>query len=424
MKSNSLLLFALLLVVKGFSQPADTLRLETCIAAASLRSPLNLQKNLTGEVFSNTIKNLNTLWYPSVGLNAQAIYNSETVHFSDLMEGLPVTVDPLPLDQYKIWADINQQLFDGGMTKARKAAEKASYEANIQQVESELLALKQQVNQTFFSLLAVKVSTAVLEVSLHELQERKKVVKAGVDNGVVLPENMLALEAEELRLQQKLLELRSNREQLFEVLSILMDTTLRADLVIHAPLAAKGFTASVMRPEHVLIDKQKEQLAAHQKLVTATDMPRFFAFSQVAYGRPGYNFLSREFHPFYAVGMGMKWNFLHYGDSRRQKKILDIQQEILEVKRQTFDDQLNIQLEAEKNNLEKYEALLRQDETILQLRQSIAQTSLSKLTHGTITATDYLVDLNAEILARLQLENHKILKIQASYNYLLLQGNL
>jgi outer membrane protein TolC len=424
MKSISLTFLALLLAVTVFSQPADTLSLETCIAVASQRSPLNLQKNLTGEVFSNTVKNLNTLWYPSIGIQAQAIYYSETVHFSDLMEGLPVTVDPLPLDQYKIWADVNQQLFDGGVVKARKAAEKASYEASIQQVESELLALKQQVNQTYFSLLAVKVSTAVVEVSLHELQERKKVVKAGVDNGVVLPENMLALEAEELRLQQKLLELRSNREQLVEVLSILMDTTLQADLVIQAPLEAEGFTASVMRPEHVLLDKQKEQLAAHQKLVTAKDLPRFFAFSQVAYGRPGYNFLSREFHPFYAVGMGMQWNFLHYGDSRRQKKILDIQQDILEVKRKTFDDQLNIQLEAEKNNLAKYEALLRQDETILQLRQSIAETSLSKLTHGTITATDYLVDLNAEILARLMLENHKILKIQASYNYLLLQGNL
>jgi outer membrane protein TolC len=72
------------------------------------------------------------------------------------------------------------------MVKARKAMEKASYEADIQQIESEILVLKQQVNQTYFSLLTVKMSSAVLQVSLEELQEKKKVILAGISNGVVL----------------------------------------------------------------------------------------------------------------------------------------------------------------------------------------------------------------------------------------------
>ena len=118
----------------------------------------------------------------------------------------------------------------------------------------------------------------------------------------------------------------------------------------------------------------------------------------------------------------MKWNFLNYGDSRRQRRILDIQKDMVDVKRETFDDQLSIQLQTEKTKLEKYNELLKQDEAILNLRKAIATTSLSKLSHGIITSSEYLIDSNAEILARLQYENHRILKLQAAYNHLLLQG--
>jgi len=113
----------------------------------------------------------------------------------------------------------------------------------------------------------------------------------------------------------------------------------------------------------------------------------------------------------------MKWDFLNYGDNRRQKKILDIQKDMVEIKRETFDDQLNIQLQSENTNLIKYDELLKQDEHVVELRKAIAASSLSKLTEGVITSTDYLRELNAEILATLQFENHKILKLQASYNY-------
>ena len=424
MKKPVLILIAILILPGIFSQQPDTLRIENCLRIAYERSPLGRQKINSTESFTYKVKNLNTRWYPSVDFSAQAIYNSETVRFSDLMEGLPVSIPSLPLDQYKFWADINQQLFDGGTVKAQKAIEKAGYEADIQQTESELLGIKQQVSQLYFSILLTQKSSAVFQVTLDELIERKKIIQAGVNLGAVLPEEMLALEAEEIRLQQNITELKLTREYLVKALSILMDSTLAENLVIAEPADHGIPNESINRPEHILFNKQKERLMASQKLITASDLPKLFAFSQAAYGRPGYNFLSRDFHTFYSVGLGMKWDFLNYGDNRRQKKILDIQKDMVEIKRETFDDQLNIQLQSENTNLIKYDELLKQDEHVVELRKAIAASSLSKLTEGVITSTDYLRDLNAEILAILQFENHKILKLQASYNYRLLQGNL
>jgi outer membrane protein TolC len=422
---NSVLFASVILMHLGvFGQQADSLSLEDCIRAAGQRSPLNSQKTLSGEALSFKLKNLGTRWLPAIGFNAQASYNSETVDFSDIMKNLPVSIPSLPLEQYKVWADLNQQLYDGGMVRAQKSIEKASYEADLQQTETELRVVKQQVNQAYFTMLITRKSAEVLQVSLNELRERKKVVRAGVDQGAVLPENMFSMDAEELKLQQGLVELNLAQQQMLKVLSILMDTVIAENAVLTLPAEPENQDQQILRPEYLLFDKQKERLAASQKMVTATDMPRFFAYSQGAYGRPGYNMVSRSFHPYYSVGVGMKWNFLNYGDSRRQKKLFEIQKDMVDIKKKTFDDQLNIQLEAEKVNQAKYAELLKQDEQILNLRKAIAASGFAKLTNGVITSTDYFSELNSEILARLQYENHKILKLQAAYNYLLLQGKL
>jgi len=134
--------------------------------------------------------------------------------------------------------------------------------------------------------------------------------------------------------------------------------------------------------------------------------------------------ISDELHDYYAVGLGMTWNFLNYGENRRQKQILDLQKELIDIQRESFDDQINIQLETERNNVQIYTELLDKDEIILQLREKITGASFSRLNHGMISSTDYLSDYNKEILARLLLENHRLLKIQAVYNCLFIQGKL
>jgi outer membrane protein TolC len=406
-----------------FAQPSDSLSLELCLQTAEKRSPLNDEIALSEESLIYRIKNLGTNWFPALSTNALAQYNSETVDFSQVMPNLPVSIN-IPLDQYKLWADVNQQIYDGGMTKAQKSVEKASSQSEIHQVEAELLGIKQQVNQVYFSLLLTRKSADVLQVSINDLQERKKVVQAGVDNGVLLRENLLAMNAEELRYRQRLLELNLTSQQLIKVLSILLDSTISENTGVVLPLEPPVFDSKTDRPEYLVFDKQKERLQANEDLVTASDMPKLFAFSQAGYGRPGYNFASQDLHGYYSVGVGLKWNFLNYGDSRRQKKIFEIQKGILDVKRRTFDDQLDIQLEAEITNQAKYDQLLVQDEEILKLRKAIAASSFAKLTNGTITTTDYFSEVNNELLARLQFENHKILKLQAAYSYLLLKGKI
>jgi outer membrane protein TolC len=421
MKRLILTTAAIFFVIQAWSQ--DTLKLENCLSLAENRSPLTRQKDISAQVMSNRIKNLTNNWYPTVGLNAQALYNSETIDFSDVFSNMPVPVQApsLPLDQYKVWAEINQQIFDGGAIKAMKEAEKSENNSTIRQTEADLLNVRQQVSQIYFSLLIAQKNDQVLNVTLDELSARRKVVESGVQNGIILSENLLAIDAEIINIRQKLTELNLLRKQMIGAMSVLLDSTISPGIVVTGP-GDPILNESAGRPEFLMFDSQKERLAANQKLAASADMPKLYAFSQLAYGRPGFNMTSTDFHTFYSVGAGLKWNFLNYGDTRRQKKILEMQKDLVDIKRENFDNQLQIQLLSEKSNMEKYDSLILNDEQILAIRKAIAESSLSKLKNGIIRSTDYLTDLNAEVMAKLQYENHKILRIQSAYNYAMLQG--
>jgi len=410
-------------IINAYGNNPDTLTLDACLEIASVRNPIARQKSISEMMLNYRLKNLKTNWYPNAGFNAQALYNSETVEFSDLLQNLPVSIPSLPLDQYKVWAEINQQIYDGGMIRIMKEIERAGYRSELYQTESELYSLRSQVSQVYFSLLLTQNNSGIISSSLNLLAVRKNNVKAGVANGVILAENLLALEAEEISLQQKHTELSLLKGQLLKVLSILTDSSLSSDLVMDLP----DFPAedeSGLRPEIRLFEEQKVKLDNNIKLVESADLPKVYAFSQLAWGRPGYNFVSRDFHTFYTIGAGLKWNFLNYGDSKRQKRMLGLQQELVDIKRRNFDDQLSIQMQTEATNIEKYNTFIKQDELILGIRKTIAEASLSRLNNGTITSAEYLGDMNDELLARLLLESHKILKKQAEYNYLMLQGKL
>jgi len=406
------------------AQQNNPLSLEECIRKTGNRSPLNRQKEISRESHELRLRNLTTGWYPAVGLNAQASYNSETIDLSGLMENPPVSIPSLPLDQYKLWADVNQQLYDGGLTRAQKTIEKISHESELQLVETDLLAIKQQTNQVYFSLLLTLKNRDILQVSLEELRERKNIIRSGVDNGVLLQENLLSMDAEELKLEQRLLGLDLSRQQLLNTLSVLMDTSLSENTVLAIPDEPARDDGPSRRPEYSLFEMQKLKFDASRKLVSAAELPRFFAFSHLAYGRPGYNMISTDFHTFYTIGVGMKWNFLNYGNHLRQKKILDLQKSTVDIRRENFDDQVRLQLDAEMASMIKYAEMLKKDSQIVALRKNISASSFAKLTNGVITATDYLSDLNAELLAQLMYENHGILRLQSAYNYLLLQGKI
>jgi outer membrane protein TolC len=408
-----------------FSQAIDTLHLEDCFSRAALQYIGNRQIAPLSEASAYRLSNYNTRWLPAIGLNGQATYQSETVEMRSFnpVTGEAITLD-LPLDQYKVQAEISQQIYDGGMTRVQKEIERNSLLIDQQQVEIDFQSFRQRIVQVYFSVILADKNTQTLSVGLEELRERKKSIESSVTSGVLIQENLDAISVEELNLEQKIIEVKHTKTALVHNLSILLDTTFAEGTSFGIPASLALKNENIRRPEYGWFDLQKQQMSDNRKLLSAMDRPKITAFSQVGYGRPGYDFLNVDLHDYYLVGIGLKWNFIKYGETKRQKKILDLNQEIVDIKRDSFDENLAIMLEYEKQNMSKYMDMIEKDKAIVELRKSVTRSTYARLENGTITTTDFLTNANAEIQAKLQLENHEILLLQSIYNYLLIKGDI
>jgi outer membrane protein TolC len=408
-----------------FAQVADTFHIEECYSKALLQYNGNRQVAPLSEASAYRIRNLNTRWLPGIGLNGQATYQSETVKMSTYnpVTGQQFTLE-LPLDQYKVQLEISQQIYDGGVTRIQKEMERNSLGVDKQQIEIDKLAFRQRISQYYFAVVLADKNVQILSLGLGDLRERKKVIESGVSNGVLISQNLDAILAEELAMMQKIADVEYTRATLIRSLSVLLDTTLSENTYFAVPVVLSSRSDSVLRPEYGLFDLQKEQLTKNQRLLTAIDMPKISAFSQVGYGRPGFDFLNTDLHDYYLVGIGLKWNFIKYGETKRQKKIIDLNKDIIDIRRDLFDENLTVMIENEKQNIARYNEFIVKDREIAQLRKAITASSFSQLTNGTITATNFLTDSNAEIQAKLLLENHEILLLQSIYNYLIIKGEI
>jgi outer membrane protein TolC len=414
------IVFLLLTSFWSFGRLSDTLTLYECYEQAVINYPVVKQKEFVKDAYMNKIKNIRTDWYPSLLLNGQTTYQSDVVDIP--VQGLELPSQPH--DQYKLYLEINQQIYDGGTNKSYKNIEDANFEIEMKQIEVELSSLKRRITQVYFSVLLLEKQQDLLNLTLDELHEKSIVVVSGVENGILLPADRNVLQAEILRLEQKVLDTQLDKETMLKVLGELTGIEVNTGTYLVLPESDLEYENIYMRPEFELFDLHKKQTDLNSKLLSTMNRPKFFAFSQAGYGKPGLNMLNEEFDTYYLIGLGFRWSFFNWGDTKRKAKILYSQKEIIDTKIETFEKNLNISLENEIANITKYERSVELDKQIVQLRTEVKESSFSRLKNGVITSTDFLTELNAETQAKLQLETHLILLQQSVFNYLTLKGEI
>ena len=178
------------------------------------------------------------------------------------------------------------------------------------------------------------------------------------------------------------------------------------------------------RPEFKLFDLKDASLEAGKELTGRKRMPVLYAFGQTGYGKPGYNMMSETWDFYYMVGAGIKWNIWDWNATGHEKQVIENQQMILKNQKATFTRELSSQLVQEEAKIEQYRKSMELEEQVLELQGEISENAASRLSNGTITATDYVTELNKESLARNKLATQRIRLTQSITNYLTIQGNL
>ncbi len=424
MKKLTLASIAILGILQISSQPAESISLQECLQSAMVNYPNFKQTELNNAIYELNIKNTKTNYYPSLNLNGQMSYQSDVTKMP--IPEIPGFENPvISKDWYKINLDVQQVIYDGGVTSGKKAVESADREISNQQVQIELYQLKEKVNHLFFNIIFLKKNIDVLDVLAQSLKANVKNAKSAFSNGTILKSEVDKLKVELIYINQQVIEKQSDKTALISALNELTKLNIKsADELITPEMTIDNFNYTNSRPEYLLLSKQQNKLSATKNLTQSKRRPVFSAFGQAGYGRPGYDMLNDDFDDYYMIGARLHWNIWDWNKVQHEKQILDIQNEIINSKKQSFDQNLRADLFQRIENISKYKKLLETDDEILELQQNVAKTALVQFNNGTITSTTYLIELNKLAKAKLNAEAHKLQLVFAKYQYITAIGNL
>ena len=280
--------------------------------------------------------------------------------------------------------------------------------ANREQLESELYALNDRVNQIYFGCLLQDELIRQNALLQKELQVNIERIKAMMDNGVANQSDLESMEVELLNARQNEIELKASRTAYRQMLATFINKPLTDQVVLKTPESPeRSLSTQINRPELRALDAKSEWIETQNKQVTAGLMPRIGAFVQGGYGRPGLNMLEDSFEPYYVAGVRLSWNLgkLYTLKNDRRK---------IEVSRL----QIDVQLLQQNTEIKKMTDLMRADDDIIRLRTSIKQAAEVKLENGVISVTDLIREINAEDMARQTAAAHRVQRLMTIYNYM------
>ena len=414
----------LLFTVTGVLYAQDTITLEDCHRLAAENAPRLADRENIRQIGDLKTDEAKSGWYPVMDLNGKLSYQSDVVTVALTDATIPVSFPEVPHDQYGLNLDIRQTLFDGGMSRQKRRYEQARTAADLQEVEVDLYGLKSRVNQYYFAILVLQENLRNLEIHMETLTARLETVKTAVEEGILLETELRVIEVEMLRIQQSVIDAGTRKKSFLDALNLLCGTSYPEVTVLILPGPAEYSREKVNRPEQRLFELKDASLEAGKQLISSKRMPVVYAFGQTGYGKPGYNMLSGEWDFYYMLGAGLTWNIWDWNSTGRDKEVIVRQQQMLQNQREAFDREIESLMVMEEAKIERYRESMVLEEQVLEMRTEISRNAATQLANGTITATDYITELNKESLARISLATQGILLCQSITNYLTIQGNL
>ncbi|MBK6965025.1 MAG: TolC family protein [Bacteroidales bacterium] len=415
---------ALILVSGNVSaQLSGQLTLDSCYKLALAHNPLSRQGSLYNESYQLQESALNDNYLPQVSVGGQLSWQSDV---TALPINIPNMVIPsLDKDSYKLNLDVNQLIWDGGLTRKQKELEKAGLLVNMQSVDAENYRLRETVNQVYFSILLIQENVNLIKLSMSEVQSRLGTIRAGVSNGMILQSNAEVLDAEIIRLEQMLTELVHSRDAAIFRLGELTGQNFGPDLELGQPVFDSLPQMNTrLRPEYHLLELQQEKISVLQNMTGLKVMPRITAFGTIGYGKPGLNMLSNSFDAFAMAGARFSWTLWNWNQHKKESEIIGIQKEVIETQKENFERNQRILLNNLNQEILKTETLIAADHRILKLRESIEKSAGAQLNQGIITSSEYLTEQNAQTQARFNMSLHKLQLQYARLNFIATIGLL
>ena len=417
-RTLTIILLLLAVSARGFAD----VTLDYCLQRAEDNYPEIKKYGLLENTSELNLEEINRGWWPRLGLSAQANVQNIVPAFPDILSNMLAQngfeLKGMSKFQYKIAAELNQTIWDGGTSKAQRAVERASLAESKAALDVELYAVRGQVESIYFGILLIEEQIKQTESTIDLLSSNLQRLESMVRNGTAMQSDADMVEAQLLTLKQTLSQACNAMNGYRDALSIYIGEEI-GERNLTCPGAEMPISTESARPELRLFDRRIDNNAARSKAIDASVMPHIGFFTQAFYGYPGYNYFesmtNRNLSFNIMAGVRLSWNLesLYTKDSKRRK--LSLNDDMINADREKFLFNSRIQSAREMSEINALREVMKQDSRIVELRQNVRLSAESQLRNGIIDATALLSKINDENQARLNSAYHNIQFIQNIY---------
>lgn len=366
---------AFCLITFGWLSPAmGQLTLDDCQRLAKENYPLIKRYDLIRATTHYTVSNLTKGYFPQLSFGGQASWQSDVMTQAD--------------------GEVQQK-----------------------QNEVDLYAVRERVDNLYFGVMLMEDQLRLNEALQELLLDNCRKLETLQQGGTVLQADVEVMRAEWLQAKQQQTELASAKESYRQMLALFIGQVVELPLA-NPPLDALS-SYEVMRPELSLMDAQVWRYEEQMKQLNANIRPRLSLFAQGYYGYPGYNMFEDMFAHDWSwngmVGIRLSWNLGSFYTHKNDKRKLAVAINQVENAREVFLFNNRLQSTEERQAIERYQKLLKEDEEIIRLRTFVRQSAETRLEHGVIDVNDLLQEITREHQAQIAYSTHELEMLKQLY---------
>ena len=421
---KKIFLIGILAIIFSSVHAQTSLNLDSCYAQAKAYYPLIKEEGLIEKTKDYTISNAAKGYLPQVNFSGQATYQSAvtTIPIDFHIPGVNFSIPTVSQSQFNLHGEVDQTIYDGGMIKQQKSAQTANANVQEQNIEVQLYQLKNRINQLFFGTLLIDAQIKQNDLTQKDLQNSINKVQAGVTAGSVLASSLDELQAELYQLQQNEIGLKTSRKAYMDMLSLFINRPLDENTSLQTPINTT-VSDSIHRPELSFYDFQKKSDDVQEKILNASNRPKFLFFFQGGYALPGLNGFDINPALYYVTGVRLSWNLGGLYTLKNQRQLLAIDRQSIDVQKENFLFNTRIDLKQQSADILKLQEMIVKDKDIISKRTAVKDAAKAQFDNGIVTVHDYISELDAEEAAKQNLLLHQVQLLMDEYNYQNTSGN-
>ncbi len=423
MKKNKtspvLILFLLLLLVKVSRGQVALLQIDSCYAMTQRNYPLIKQYDLIEKANEYSISNANKAYLPQVSVTGIGAY---------VFGGFPSLGPPTSGQEEENMkfiglGQLNQVIWDGGATKSKKNISDAQSAVEKSNVDVQMYALKERINQLFFGILLMDEQIKQIDIQIEMLNRNVKRLELLNKNGYALSTETKELSAEVLKIKQRRIEFVFTRKGYKDMLALFLGSPLDDSIKLLKPdMLLIGDTIN-KRPELLMYSNQRRLADEQYSIDRVKMMPKIGLLGAGVLITPGINLGGKDKSSIALAGLNLSWElgglYTHSGNKNLYKNSLSK----IRVQEETFLFNNNLQSSQSGTEIEKCRAILQSDDEILNLRTSIREGYQLQYENGKCSLFDLINATEKETEAKSNKALHDVQLMLAIYQLKSAKGN-